>query len=231
MKKFKSLSDFYTSREWEKFRLQIILERMNKKGETIDEHTGQIIVNRNDVILHHIKPLTLDNVNDYNISFNPENIMIVSQRSHNDIHSRFGSRNNKKVYVVYGPPCSGKTTYAKRAAGPNDLIVDIDSIWECISNNPRYIKPAALNRNVFSIRDALLDQVKTRFGNWENAYVVGSYPLIAERQRLQGLLGCEFIFINKSKDECLTNLYKASDRDIKAWEGFIDEWFNRYQHE
>ena len=166
MRNFKSLEDFYTSREWEKFRQQIILERLNDKGETIDEHTGKVIVNRNDIILHHIKPLTLGNVNDYTISFNPENIMIVSQRSHNDIHSRFGSRNNKKVYVVYGPPCSGKTTYAKRAAGPNDLIVDIDSIWQCISNNPRYVKPSALNRNVFNIRDTLLDQVKTRFGNW-----------------------------------------------------------------
>ena len=82
MRNFKSLEDFYTSREWEKFRQQIILERLNDKGETIDEHTGKVIVNRNDIILHHIKPLTLGNVNDYTISFNPENIMIKIGRAH-----------------------------------------------------------------------------------------------------------------------------------------------------
>ena len=231
MRTFKSLEDFYTSREWTNFRHQLILERLNEKGETIDEHTGRVIVNRKDVILHHIKPITPFNVNDYSISLNPQNIMIVSQRSHNEIHCRFGSRNNKKVYVVYGPPCSGKTTHVERAAGPNDLIIDIDSIWQCISNNPRYTKPDALKRNVFNIRDALLDQVKTRFGSWETAYIVGAYPLIAERQRLQTALGCEFIFIDKTKEECLSNLSKAADRDVKTWEGFINEWFEKFQPE
>ena len=229
MKTFKTLGDFYTSREWAQFRNQLILERLNERCETIDEHTGDVIVNRNDIVLHHIKPLTLENVNDYNISFNPENIMIVSQRSHNDIHSRFGSRNNKQVYVVYGPPCSGKTSYVKSVAGPNDLILDIDSIWECISNNPRYVKPAALKRNVFSLRDAILDQIKTRLGDFENAYIIGTYPLAMDRQRLKNTLGCEFIFINKTKEECLNNLYGNQDRDIKAWEVYINDWFERYQ--
>ena len=230
MRIFKTLRDFYTSKEWEKFRHQIILERLNERGETIDEHTGAVIVNRNDIVLHHIKPLTMENVNDYNISFNPANIKIVSQRSHNDIHCRFGSRNNKKVFVVYGAPCSGKTSYVKKAAGVNDLILDMDSIWECISNNPRYFKPAALNRNVFGVRDALLDQIKTRSGNWETAYLIGGYPLVMERQRLKNSLGCEFIFINKSEEECINNLYKDSaNRDVKAWEVYIHEWFERYQ--
>lgn len=229
MRKFNSLKDFYTSKEWENFRQQLILQRLNDKNETIDEHNGNVIVNKNDIVLHHIKPLTTDNVNDYNISFNPANIKIVSQRSHNDIHSRFGYRNNKKVYLVYGAPCSGKTTFVKKIASQNDLIVDVDSIWECISINSRYIKPSALNRNIFAIRDTLLDQVKTRFGNWENAYVIGTYPIKAERDRLQNSLGCELIFLDKTKEECLENLYKGSDRDIKVWEGFINEWFNRYQ--
>ena len=76
MRTFKSLSDFYTSREWDRFRQQLILERLNSRGETIDEHTGNVIVNRNDIVLHHIKPLTLENVNDANITLNPDNLRI-----------------------------------------------------------------------------------------------------------------------------------------------------------
>lgn len=229
MKKFNSLKDFYTSKIWAQFRNWLILKRLNERCETIDELTGQVIVNKNDIVLHHIKPLTPENVNDYNISLNPDNIKIVSQRSHNDIHKRFAAKGKHQVYLVYGPPCSGKTSYVKAVAGPNDLIVDVDSIWECISNNPRYTKPNALKRNVFKIRDELLDQIKTRMGNFENAYIIGTYPLCMDRRRLKSTMDCEIIFMNKDKNECLKNLYNDKNRDFKTWKVFINEWFERYQ--
>ena len=88
---FTSLPQFYNSTEWRTFRAGLIQERVNPAdGILYDEFNGQPIVNAYDIVLHHIKPLTMANVNDYSVSLNPANIMIVSQRSHNEIHKRFG---------------------------------------------------------------------------------------------------------------------------------------------
>ena len=81
-----TLQDFYRSKEWEDFRQVVIAKRLERDGEVIDEYTGKPIVKKYDIILHHKQPLTLDNVNDYNISLNENNIMVVSQNSNNKIH-------------------------------------------------------------------------------------------------------------------------------------------------
>ena len=88
---FNSLSEFYNSKEWRAFRLRLIAERTNKEdGILYDEYSGKPLVNSYDIVLHHIQPLTMQNVNDFSISLNPANIQIVSHRSHNEIHKRFG---------------------------------------------------------------------------------------------------------------------------------------------
>lgn len=86
MRLYQSLHQFYNSDEWKKFRKQLISERINKAdGILYDEFDGKPLIQSYDIVLHHKKPLTMQNVNDYSVSFNRENIMIVSQRSHNEI--------------------------------------------------------------------------------------------------------------------------------------------------
>lgn len=100
---FTSLSQFYNSKEWRTFRQGLIQKRTNKAdGILYCEHSKKPLLKNYDIVLHHIKPLTMANVNDFNISLNPENIMIVSQQAHNEIHSRFGYCAERKVYYVYG---------------------------------------------------------------------------------------------------------------------------------
>ena len=131
MRLFQNLPQFYNSDEWRKFRKQLIHERTNKAdGILYDEFDGKPLLQSYDIVLHHKKPLTMQNVNDYSVSLNPENIMIVSQRSHNEIHGRFGYTTQRKVYFVYGAPCSGKTTFVNNIKGNSDLVVDMDNIWQ-----------------------------------------------------------------------------------------------------
>ena len=100
---YRTLAEFYTSREWRAFREQLIHERTNKAdGILYDEHSGEPLIKRYDIIAHHKIELTIYNVNDYSISLNPDNIMLVSMKSHNEIHARFGYMQGKKVYYVYG---------------------------------------------------------------------------------------------------------------------------------
>lgn len=215
------LSSFYRSREWLSLRTQLMHVRLNDSGELICEHCGKPIVRAYDCIAHHKTELTVDNVRDYSISLNPENIMLIHFRCHNKIHQRYEG-SSRRVYLVYGAPCSGKTTWVHDVAQDDDLILDMDKIWECISISDRYHKPARLKSNAFGIRDCILDQIKCRTGLWRNAYVIGGYPLRTDRDRLCELLGAEPIFIDTSKADCIA---RAKSEE---WKEFIEEWFDAF---
>jgi len=230
---FKSLAEFYNSKLWRDFRQHLMADRVNKQdGILYDEHNGEPLINAYDIVLHHKTPLTLQNVNDYTVSLNPENIMIVSQRSHNEIHKRFGYCTERKVYIVYGPPCSGKTSFVNSIKGNSDIIVDMDNIWQCITGD-RYIKPNALKQNAFMLRDSLIDMIKTRTGKWERAFVIEGLPRKGDRERKAELLGAELIFINEDIETCCNRLAN-DDRRITVrdeWTKYIEQWFRDYQPE
>lgn len=223
-----TLDNFYTSKEWLNFRRVVISERLTDDGLTICECCNKPIVKPYDIILHHIEELTEDNVNDYMVSLNPENIKIVHHRCHNYIHNKLGYK-ERCIYLVYGAPLSGKSSYVDSVKEPGDLIVDMDSIWECVSGCDRYTKPARLNAVVFGIRDYLLECVKYRRGKWQSAYIIGGYPLISERERLCKELGARELFIDCSRVECIKRLYECADgRDVEEWVKYIDDWFSKY---
>ena len=229
---FASLAAFYNSAEWRNFRAGLIAERTNKQdGFLYCEHSGEKLLRQYDIVAHHKTPLTMQNVNDYSISLNPENIMLVSQRAHNEIHARFGFVAQRKVYLVYGAPCSGKTSFVQSVKGNSDLIVDIDNIWECVTGE-RYEKPNALKTNVFMLRDCLLDMVKTRAGKWERAYIIAGAPRLSDRTRMIDLYGAETVYIDTDKAECLKRLHSDCKRNkahLLEWERYIEQWFDDYQ--
>lgn len=232
MRTFTSLSQFYTSDEWRGFRASLLSERVNPNdGILYDEHNGKPLLNSYDIVAHHKIPLTMQNVNDYSISLNPKNIMLVSHRSHNEIHARYGFAMLKKVYYVYGAPCSGKTTFVRESKGNSDLVLDIDLIWQAVTGGALYEKPDALKAAVFALRDTLLDIVKTRMGKWERAWVIEGGANKTDRERRINALGAEDIFIQCDKETCLQRLASDNTRELvrEQWRGYIDDWFNRYQ--
>ena len=222
---WRSLEEFYKSKQWEKFMAALKQERINDEGFIICAHCGEPIIKKYDCIGHHIEELTLENVNDYSISLNPDNVELIHFRCHNKAHRRFGSEGAREVYIVYGSPCSGKTTFVRESAGENDIILDIDNIYQCITVNDRYIKPERIRENVFGIRDCILDMIKCRRGKWYTAWVIGSYPLLMERARLETMLGAKSIFIDTDKETCLN---RARDRP-KEYQQFVEDWWNKFQ--
>lgn len=222
-----NLINFYKTKEWVNLLRVIKIERTDGNGEIICEHCGRPIYKAYDCIGHHKIPLTEENINDYSISLNPDNIALVHHRCHNNIHNKLGYA-GRKVYLVYGSPLSGKTTYVKENMLEGDLVVDMDRIWRCLSGCELYVKPNRLKSNVFAVRDLLLEDIGHRFGKWSNAYVIGGYPLQGERERLVKRLGAEEIFINTDKEECLRRLQEDNKRNTEEWEKYIMEWWERY---
>ena len=222
-----SLYNFYRSREWENLLKVIKLQRADAHGNIICEHCGKPIVRAYDCIGHHVTELTEENYTDYNISLNPVNIKLVHHKCHNIIHNKLYS-NNRQVFLVYGSPLSGKSSYVAEAMNDGDLIIDIDNIWQCVSGCDRYVKPNRLKSVVFAVRDNLLESVKYRRGKWLNAYIIGGYPYKAERDRLIDTLGAREVFIDTPYEECIKRLQSCEDRDVKLWEQYISDWWLQY---
>lgn len=222
-----SLNNFYKSKEWQKLLANIKAERLNEDGELICAYCGKPIVRAYDCIGHHKIYLTDENVNDYEISLNPMNVELVHHKCHNKIHNKFG-HSKREVFLVWGSPCSGKSSYVESVMSEGDLIVDMDNIWQCVSGMERYVKPARLNSVVFKIRDELLNAVKYRIGKWNNAYVIGGYPFQGERERICNELGARDIFIDTGKEECISRLMNDSDRDLVEWQKYIEDWWRKF---
>lgn len=224
---FKNKKEFYNSDEFASLKEYLTDERKNPdNGLVYCEHCGRPIIKKYDMVAHHKKELTDENINDYMTSLNPELIMLVHFKCHNEIHRRFGKEGYRKAYIVYGPPCGGKTTFVQTNAGPNDLIVDMDSIYQMITINDRYIKPDRIKMNAFAVRDCLYEQIKYRTGKWENAYVIAGLPMATERQRLEIRLNASSVFIDVDKDTCKARAQERSNAEETI--RYIEEWFSMY---
>ena len=229
-----TLKSFYRSDAWEKFRQVVIADAMRKDGFVYCARCGKPILKRYDLIVHHKRELDEANVNDAMVALNPANVECVHFKCHNEIHERFQGGDGWKprprlVYVVYGSPCSGKTTWVRTNATRNDLVVDMDSIWQCVSVCDPYDKPDRLKGAVFDVRDKLYDVIKFRSGKWQNAFVITGGALKGDRERLRARIGAdEFIFIDTDKATCLKRLeHRKCKQD--EWRGYIEKWFETFQ--
>lgn len=229
-----SLDSFYTSDEWIRFRQTIISEREAKCTEC-----DRNILEGKELHLHHIKELTLDNVNDYMISMNPDNVRIVCHECHNKIHERFGyGYGNRKrkfdrdVYIIYGPPLAGKKTYVQEHMEEGDIVVEMDRLYQAISMQEMYNNSDKLKYNVYNIRSLLIDNIKTRYGKFNRAWVIGGYAERSARDRLANELGAEAILISTSKEECIARLKSCNDYrgdNYNTFKKYIDKWFEEYR--
>ena len=221
------LQAFYKSKKWEAFVKQLRIDRASADGFVICAHCGKPIVKAYDCIAHHKQELTLLNVDDSMVSLNPDNIIFVHFRCHNEIHKRFGFGGKphgvvKQVYLVYGAPYAGKHTWDDGVADDSAIIVSYDRLWQSIRHGNG--KPRALTDNVFGLYDCLIDMVKVRRGRWHSAYIIGGFPSSGQRERTAEVLGVnKSVFIDTPMETCLVRA-KAAGAETQ----YIQDWFEKY---
>lgn len=229
---FNTLTQFYSSKEWRVLRRNLLVERVNQEdGILYCERCGEPILNTSEAVIHHKIALTLQNVNDYTISLNPDNLMIMSHRCHNLEHKRFEGQLSswqRKVYCVFGAPCSGKSTFVRNNLQKGDLVLDLDSLWEAVSYNAAHNYPNELKPIVFGLRETLLGQIQRRVGKWGVAWVISTEALPTQRDYLLEKLSGEAIFIDTPMEECLARLHKEPNgRDLDLFEKLIKDYFEK----
>lgn len=244
MKRYDNTDQFYRSNDWSNCKAQVLQQRL-KDGAIYCEHCGKIILksfnpnernNSKAAVFHHKIYLNNSNVNDASISINPDNIAILHWQCHNEVHQRFnGSAANvieKKVYLITGPSCSGKTTFVRERVQEGDIVLDIDDIWQMISGQPRYTKPNALKPVVFNLRNEIKEQIAKGVGTWRNAFIIESLPLATDRKReveRYKAHNVELITMEASKEECLNRLMlNPNGRNIKDYTEYINNYFDDY---
>lgn len=221
---YTDLFSFYRSPEWEGLRKRITLERVDNMGDLHCEHCGKVLIHPYEAICHHVEELTEENVFDALVALNPDNIQVVCHRCHNKHHERWGYASRvKRVCVVWGSPCSGKRSFVAESAGPNDLIVDIDSIYDALSTGEYR---GSITGNVMAVYRTLIDQVKTRNGRWRTAWILRTLPLNIDRESLgRELGGPEMIHIDTDMAACLE---EAESRG-GDWPKWTEEYWKKYQ--
>ena len=243
MKYYDSLAAFYNGDDWSNCKAQVTNERL-KDGALYCEHCGKVILknfnpnaknNKGAIVYHHINHLTTLNVNDASISINPKNIMVLHWQCHNEIHNRFNGvaqKVERKVYLITGASCSGKTTFVRERVQEGDILLDIDDIWQMVSGMPRYIKPNQLKPIVFNIRNEIKDQIAKGAGTWRNAFIIESLPIATDRKREAERYkahNVEVITMDATREECLNRLYAyPNGRNVKAYEEYINDYYDSY---
>lgn len=179
---------------------------------------------------HHIIELTLDNIHDPQITLAESNIEVICHDCHNAAHRRFNTgRIVRNVYLVWGAPCAGKSSYVQQCATRYDLIIDLDRIHRAICNCTLYDKPDATKAEAFALRDKLLERIKYRAGKWQDAYIIGGYPDRTEREQIARDYGAELIHIDTPREECIARAMQDNSREAvcEAVVGWINQYYER----
>ena len=183
---------------------------------------------------HHKIPVTPANLCDVSITLDPANVEVLCADCHNAVHKRFGhAAGEKRVYLIHGSPCAGKTTYVQTVATREDLVVDLDRLHAAVTVAALYDKPDATRRVAFGLRDYLLEEIRTAGARrpWQNAYIIGTYPERLDRERFVRDYRAELIHIDTPREECIRRATEDETRRgvREAVVGWIEQYWQRYR--
>ena len=134
-----------------------------------------------------------------------------------------------KVWCIFGPPGSGKTTYVNACAKRGDLIVDVDSII-CALGNLRFgERCGAILDYALVARNAVLNALAKR--NDTDAWIISTEASVIKQNEIVGWLHAQIIILDTSECECLKRIANDPNRIHleKDYKGLISKWHLEYR--
>jgi len=129
------------------------------------------------------------------------------------------------VKVVYGPPCSGKSTYVSENLADDDIRFDYDSIIQAISNKKSHEYNDLHLPYVIKYRGLIIEQA-SKDADMNNIYIIATKLTDKLEKELSGV-GAEYKLIETTQEECYEFLESDSSRaDKDFWKQKIDDWFD-----
>lgn len=136
-----------------------------------------------------------------------------------------------KFRVIWGPPCSGKSTYVRENIGDNDLVYDYDRIGTALSYvNEHNVSRGNLHDYIIDIRMLILKRAKNEKAI-DNIYFITT-NMSETFKNFIASMEPEYIRMDVSKEECLKRLEADDSRpDKESWKSKIEDWFDKYDQD
>ena len=226
---------FYGSTQWKKARSLYLGSQFN-----VCEDCGKAAS-----IVHHIKPITPNNINDPNITLNQNNFKALCEDCHTLIHSNNVKQNGitfdnsgnitkeANVFLVCGSPASGKSFYVKNRKTKHDIVIDLDYVCAALLGelDNIYADHEPVLSVALEVKALLYEIITVRRGKWRKAYVITSIASIAEQKAVARELNAEIVMVDTSLEDCLKRL-RADRRRAKILglhEELIYKWHREYE--
>lgn len=136
----------------------------------------------------------------------------------------------KTVYIVYGPPCAGKSTFVKKNMKPTDLVFDMDAVQNALCCGADHAgKPHTLGA-ALALRNAFIAYLNNQRPDTQgNAWVIVSSASPEYFARRFFGARISVVRLLAPIDVCLKHLELDDTRPDKAfWRQAIREWFDDY---
>lgn len=126
------------------------------------------------------------------------------------------------VYLIYGSPCSGKSTYVREHFQPGDIVCDVDRLYAALCFNEEHQEELYAQEAAKELHKRLSEIIHDRNGRWKNAYVV-SLANTKEKlsKEIEKYNADEAIYIDTPFEVCIE---RAKERPF-YFQWLIEEWF------
>lgn len=123
------------------------------------------------------------------------------------------------ITLIYGAPCSGKTTYAADHAETGDLVIDYDAIAVALGSPDTHNHPRSLHPFVLHTIDALLE--RSMRSPDVKVWLIKCNPTAHDVA-----LSHTQVRMATSREECKRRATEAGRP--RAWAQLIDDWFTTH---
>ena len=224
---------FYNSKEWRKTR-DAYFNSQYGICELCQRPGGEV---------HHKTFLSPQNIYDPDTTLNWDNLQLLCRSCHNAIHEKASPTMNglqfnengelvesKNVFIVWGAPASGKTTYVKENKDKYDIVIDLDYITAALSLTEGKERSEDALPFALDVRELLFNLIEERKYYFKAAWVVAGLPKREEREALVRRLKAALIHIDTDKEECIKRARQDEQRKNKGHQyKIIDRYFERLE--
>ena len=129
-----------------------------------------------------------------------------------------------RITLLWGPPCAGKTTAARKMKAPSDILLERDTMHSALTGLDTHTHTDNGMALVNAGYKAMLETAKDLKGQF--IFVSGA----ATQEQRQPFIdaGAEMRLIYADRQTCLT---RARAERPTQWQSYINNWFDRYEND